>query len=365
MAQWAEPRRPEIVVGGEARGFLLGAALAYRLGCGFVPARRPGKLPLETVRRTYELEYGSNVLELQADALAGDTRVLVHDDVLATGGTAGAMAELVEEPRGRGGRVHLPARAHLPERPRAYPRLRRLRARRVLTRSVRAGAHNSSMYDPLRTRYVLPCPVRGETAVMLSAFRRLERLPGASHPAVFAITFACPCGDEHPGLVPHDDLDWAPLGLDAGSFVDLMTDRIGEVPPSSGRSPPGAFGAGEWPWSFFCYAEDRPRPVFPSSFTFLAPGRVERGRRARRALSQLREPVDQPRLAGPRRPAVPQRRSGGRRRARLPSRRRASAGRVSGRALLGRVRHAPASALALPRRRSGRRGRSPRPRRRP
>ena len=97
MAQWAEPRRPEIVVGGEARGFLLGAALAYRLGCGFVPARRPGKLPFETVRRTYELEYGSNVLELQADALTDDTRVLVHDDVLATGGTAGAMAELVED----------------------------------------------------------------------------------------------------------------------------------------------------------------------------------------------------------------------------------------------------------------------------
>jgi adenine phosphoribosyltransferase len=96
MAEWAEPRRPEVVVGGEARGFFLGAALAYRLGCGFVPARRPGKLPLETIRREYELEYGSNVLELQADALAGDTRVLVHDDVLATGGTARAMAELVE-----------------------------------------------------------------------------------------------------------------------------------------------------------------------------------------------------------------------------------------------------------------------------
>jgi adenine phosphoribosyltransferase len=96
MAQWAEPRRPELVVGGEARGFFLGAALAYRLGCGFVPARRPGKLPPETIRREYELEYGSNVLELQADALAGNTRVLIHDDVLATGGTARAMAELVE-----------------------------------------------------------------------------------------------------------------------------------------------------------------------------------------------------------------------------------------------------------------------------
>jgi adenine phosphoribosyltransferase len=96
MAEWAQPRRPEIVLGGEARGFFLGAALAYRLGCGFVPARRPGKLPLETIRREYELEYGSNVLEIQADALAGDTRVLIHDDVLATGGTARAMAELAE-----------------------------------------------------------------------------------------------------------------------------------------------------------------------------------------------------------------------------------------------------------------------------
>ena len=96
MAEWAEPRRPEVVVGGEPRGFFLGAALAYRLGCGFVPARRPGKLPLETIRREYALEYGSNVLELQADALAGGPRVLIHDDVLATGGTARAMADLVE-----------------------------------------------------------------------------------------------------------------------------------------------------------------------------------------------------------------------------------------------------------------------------
>jgi adenine phosphoribosyltransferase len=96
MAAWAEPHSPEIVLGGEARGFFLGAALAYRLGCGFVPARRPGKLPLETIAREYELEYGTNSLEVQADALAGCTHVLIHDDVLATGGTARAMAELVE-----------------------------------------------------------------------------------------------------------------------------------------------------------------------------------------------------------------------------------------------------------------------------
>lgn len=97
MADWGAERRPEIVVGGEARGFLVGAALAYKLGCGFVPARRPGKLPLETIAAEYALEYGTNVLELQRDAIAGGARVLVHDDVLATGGTARALADLVEQ----------------------------------------------------------------------------------------------------------------------------------------------------------------------------------------------------------------------------------------------------------------------------
>lgn len=97
MGEWAAPRRPDVVVGGEARGFFFGAALAYKIGCGFVPARRPGKLPLETIRMEYALEYGSNVLELQADAIPGGVRVLIHDDVLATGGTARAMAKLVEQ----------------------------------------------------------------------------------------------------------------------------------------------------------------------------------------------------------------------------------------------------------------------------
>ena len=128
------------------------------------------------------------------------------------------------------------------------------------------------MYDPLRTRYVLSCPERGETTVTLSAFRRLERLPGAAHPAVFRITFACPCGDEHPGLVSHDELDWAPLGLDAGSFVDLMTDRVGETGPELAELAAVRIRSGEWPWSFFCYPEGRPRPVFPSAFSLLAPG---------------------------------------------------------------------------------------------
>ncbi len=97
LGDWAEERQPGIVIGGEARGFFIGAAIAYKLGCGFVPARRPGKLPLETISAEYALEYGRNTLELQADAFEHGTRVVIHDDVLATGGTAKAMADLVEE----------------------------------------------------------------------------------------------------------------------------------------------------------------------------------------------------------------------------------------------------------------------------
>ncbi|MGH2856281.1 MAG: adenine phosphoribosyltransferase [Solirubrobacteraceae bacterium] len=85
----------DFVVAAEARGFILGAAVARELGTGFVPARRPGKLPARTVSARYELEYGVNALELHADALAHGARVLVHDDLLATGGTAGALCDLV------------------------------------------------------------------------------------------------------------------------------------------------------------------------------------------------------------------------------------------------------------------------------
>ena len=87
----------DYVLGAEARGFILGAALARELGVGFIPARRPGKLPHETVAAEYALEYGVNALEVHADALGAGARVLVHDDLLATGGTARALCELVEE----------------------------------------------------------------------------------------------------------------------------------------------------------------------------------------------------------------------------------------------------------------------------
>ncbi|HEY2374294.1 MAG TPA: adenine phosphoribosyltransferase [Gaiellaceae bacterium] len=97
LAAWTAEREPDLVLGAEARGFWLGAAIAIEAGCGFVPARRPGKLPPETVAASYALEYGQNELEVAADAIADGARVVIHDDVLATGGTVQAIAGLVEK----------------------------------------------------------------------------------------------------------------------------------------------------------------------------------------------------------------------------------------------------------------------------
>ena len=97
LAAWGAERNPDVVLGAEARGFILGAAIAKEIGCGFVPARRPGKLPPETVSATYQLEYGQNALELHPDLIGRGARVLIHDDVLATGGTVEAIAGLVEQ----------------------------------------------------------------------------------------------------------------------------------------------------------------------------------------------------------------------------------------------------------------------------
>jgi hypothetical protein len=128
------------------------------------------------------------------------------------------------------------------------------------------------MYDALTSRYTFACPERGEARVSLSSFRTLARLEGTSHPVVYRIRFACTCGDEHDGLVSHEDLDWAPLGLEGGVFLNLMTSRVEPVADELGFLAARRIGAGEWPWSFFCYPEERPRPVFPSSFFLLAPG---------------------------------------------------------------------------------------------
>jgi adenine phosphoribosyltransferase len=97
LAAWCRERRPHLIVGAEARGFILGAAIAKEVDCGFVPARRPGKLPPETLTATYQLEYGENTLELHKEAIGRGARVVIHDDVLATGGTVEAIAGLVKQ----------------------------------------------------------------------------------------------------------------------------------------------------------------------------------------------------------------------------------------------------------------------------
>src|SRR5207237_2315305 len=86
LADWTAERKPDLVLGAEARGFWLGAAIASKVGCGFVPARRPGKLPPETVSARYALEYGENALEVNADSIAEGARVVIHGDALGGGG---------------------------------------------------------------------------------------------------------------------------------------------------------------------------------------------------------------------------------------------------------------------------------------
>jgi adenine phosphoribosyltransferase len=97
LGDWSKERNPDLILGAEARGFILGAAIALEADCGFVPARRPGKLPPETVSATYLLEYGENALEVNSHAVVKGARVVIHDDVLATGGTVEAIAGLVEQ----------------------------------------------------------------------------------------------------------------------------------------------------------------------------------------------------------------------------------------------------------------------------
>ncbi|MFA6473058.1 MAG: adenine phosphoribosyltransferase [Candidatus Latescibacterota bacterium] len=97
FAKEAQDLHPTKVVGIEARGFLFSAAVAYRLGIGFTPVRKPGKLPYETIRENYLLEYGSDSLEMHKDALCAGDRVILVDDLLATGGTMEAAIRLVEK----------------------------------------------------------------------------------------------------------------------------------------------------------------------------------------------------------------------------------------------------------------------------
>ena len=97
MANAYKDAKIDVVVGIEARGYILGAPLAYKLDAGFVPVRKPGKLPFEKISVDYALEYGTNTLEMHRDAIARGARVLVVDDLLATGGTAAAVRKMVDQ----------------------------------------------------------------------------------------------------------------------------------------------------------------------------------------------------------------------------------------------------------------------------
>jgi adenine phosphoribosyltransferase len=97
LSEHARPLEVDFVVAPEARGFILGAAIAARCGAGFIPVRKPGKLPFETTSVSYELEYGIDELHMHVDALRSGSRVLLHDDLIATGGTMAAIEQLVEK----------------------------------------------------------------------------------------------------------------------------------------------------------------------------------------------------------------------------------------------------------------------------
>lgn len=97
MYEFAQSKGAEVVVGPEARGFIFGCPVATRLGVGFIPVRKPGKLPRETVSFHYELEYGSNTLSMHSDAIRKGQKVIIVDDLLATGGTVQATIQLVEK----------------------------------------------------------------------------------------------------------------------------------------------------------------------------------------------------------------------------------------------------------------------------
>lgn len=129
------------------------------------------------------------------------------------------------------------------------------------------------MYDPLTSTYTFSCPHGGEVGIALSSFRVLGRLAGTAHPAVFHVRFACRCGEDHDGLVSHEELDWAPLGTEArGTFRNLMTSRDDSLAAELLDVSTARIESGEWPWSFFCLPEGRPRPVTPSAFALIAPG---------------------------------------------------------------------------------------------
>jgi adenine phosphoribosyltransferase len=97
LVKFADAAKVDKIVGIESRGFIFGSLLAQRLGVGFIPARKPGKLPAETESQTYQLEYGEDSIEIHKDAINRGDKIIIHDDLLATGGTAEATAKLIKK----------------------------------------------------------------------------------------------------------------------------------------------------------------------------------------------------------------------------------------------------------------------------
>jgi len=130
------------------------------------------------------------------------------------------------------------------------------------------------MYDVLRASYRFHCPCQpaGErTYVPLSAFRRLERLPGAAHPAVYQVEYGCRCGDSHSGLVAHSDLDYGPLGQVETEFRNLLTGRSERVGGEMAELARMQVQRGNWPWCLYCAEEARLMPVYPSCLLLVLP----------------------------------------------------------------------------------------------
>ncbi len=143
-------RKIDIVVGVEARGFIFAPALAYRLGAGFVPVRKPKKLPAKTAKVSYQLEYGTDTLEIHEDAIRPGQNVIISDDLLATGGTAAATVQLVRATRRHGEWRGLCGGADVPERPLETTRPRRFLAdslRRLSQRRCSSALGGALAYD--------------------------------------------------------------------------------------------------------------------------------------------------------------------------------------------------------------------------
>jgi hypothetical protein len=134
------------------------------------------------------------------------------------------------------------------------------------------------MYDVLRASYRFHCPHLPEgdlRAVALSRFRSIERLPGAAHPAVFRVTYRCECGDDHVGLVAHDDLDYGPIAATPVEFRNLVTGRSEPLVSELLALTRVQVQKGNWPWQLYCGREAKLKPVFPSSLTLVCPAESE------------------------------------------------------------------------------------------